>query len=302
MKNGKTANFRLSVFHKSVQGASHIKNNTVCQDYSTAFFNKEKWQPRDRYAVAIVCDGHGSSDYFRSDVGSQLACRAAETAICGFMQRTSGVNSYKGIEQLKNQSDKFLQQLETSIITNWREAVANHLEKNPFSESEISLMSAKVRALYEQTPEQFVKPYGTTLIAVVWHQQFWFGIHIGDGKCVAHYENNTLDQPIPWDDACFLNVTTSLCDDNALSHFRHCFHTSNFPVALYVGTDGIDDTFGDDEKLYGFYKQVTTKFLNKQSNSRKELEDFLPVLSARGSGDDVSIACIINPQMKLYKK
>jgi serine/threonine protein phosphatase PrpC len=50
-------------FNISVQGASHIKKNKECQDASRSYYNND-------IAIAVVCDGHGGSDYVRSAVGS----------------------------------------------------------------------------------------------------------------------------------------------------------------------------------------------------------------------------------------
>ena len=51
----------------SVQGKSHIKNNTVCQD-----FNKFG-QLKSGVYIGIVADGVGSARY--SDIGSKMARR-----------------------------------------------------------------------------------------------------------------------------------------------------------------------------------------------------------------------------------
>ena len=51
-------------FSHSVKGASHKASGTVCQD-SSAYLAEE------RYAVAVVADGHGSKKHFRSNIGSE---------------------------------------------------------------------------------------------------------------------------------------------------------------------------------------------------------------------------------------
>lgn len=123
---------------------------------------------------------------------------------------------------------------------------------------------------------------------------FWFGLHIGDGKCVVVSENGDLLEPIPWDDKCFLNSTTSLSDSDTLSSFRYFFSKENLPIALFVGTDGIDDSFGGTAGLHSFYdallKTIKTKGLEE---GVKDLEEYLPKVSEKGSGDDVSVAGII---------
>ena len=43
------------MFNTSILGASHVKDNKPCQDYSVAWQSEE-----DGAVVLIVCDGHGS--------------------------------------------------------------------------------------------------------------------------------------------------------------------------------------------------------------------------------------------------
>jgi hypothetical protein len=93
------------------------------------------------------------------------------------------------------------------------------------------------------------------------HPDGWFAFQIGDGKCVTihptpSYTNlnnptpsyTTLtSEPIPTDDRCFLNTTTSLCDPDATTEFRFCGgNAETTPVAIFLGTDGIDDAFPKD--------------------------------------------------------
>ncbi len=49
----------IKAFNLSIQGASHIKNNIVCQDASISHFD-------ENYAIATVCDGHGHLFSFTS--------------------------------------------------------------------------------------------------------------------------------------------------------------------------------------------------------------------------------------------
>lgn len=122
----------------------------------------------------------------------------------------------------------------------------------------------------------------------------WFGIHIGDGKCVAVNPEGKFVQPIPWDEKCFLNATTSICDSDALNRFRS-FFSEKLPVAVFVGSDGIDDCFSTEEQLNNLYKTVLYSFASSDFDSAvTDLSDYLPRLSAKGSGDDVSIAAVLD--------
>lgn len=168
---------------------------------------------------------------------------------------------------------------------------------HPFTDAEIDQMSEEARKkFYADADTAFVKAYGATLIAVVVYPgKFWFGLHVGDGKCVAFDAEGLPSQPIPWDDRCFLNVTTSLCDARPLESFRHCIYFDRFPSAIFVGSDGIDDSFATDADIYGFYEEVARTFREKTyEEACEEMDKFLPVLSEKGSGDDVSVSGVIN--------
>jgi len=80
----------------------------------------------------------------------------------------------------------------------------------------------------------------------------------------------------------------------ALSRFRTYFGKDNLPTVLFVGSDGVDVTFGTDEALHDFYRTVLKLFAaNGMQKGKEELQNYLPNLSAKGSQDDISIAGIL---------
>jgi len=266
-------------------GASHIKTGKSCQDYSFSSYG-------EKYAVAIVCDGHGGDKYIRSEIGSKLATDICSEAIKSLFGKR--IDNQTAMAKFQPNAKGTLQQLASFIIFKWREAIGKDFADHPFNVAEFEHLSDKDKAALSSS-DGWVSAYGTTLIAIVRTSDFWFGLHIGDGKCVVVSEKDEYLQPIPWDDKCFLNATTSLCDEKALERFRFFFSTENLPKAIFVASDGVDDTFGTDEALHGFYKSVMQLFMEKPFNEAKsELQTFLPVLSAKGSQDDISIAAIIS--------
>jgi hypothetical protein len=279
LRSGETLS--LHSFHASTIGASHIKSNKVCQDFAISYLG-------EKYAVAVVCDGHGGERYIRSHFGSKKAGEVCLEAIQGFFEE----RIESPIMKFEPDPEKTLQQLAANIIFRWREELEKDYQANPFTETETGTLSSQEKAkLYG---DGWIKAYGTTLIAVVRTIDFWFGLHIGDGKCVVGSENSELLEPIPWDDKCFLNSTTSLCDPDALSRFRYFFSKDNLPEAIFIGTDGIDDSFSGTQGLHSFYeallKTIKTKGIDE---GVKDLEEYLPKVSEKGSGDDVSVAGII---------
>lgn len=315
---------RKIVFNVTQMGASHVKSGKPCQDYSLS------WQSDDKTVqVAIVCDGHGGDTYVRSDVGSKLAAEIALRNIRSFIDTVSPAmfidksaavtarpgeeedelfpasrktapadlteSEMKQIEQDKafyaaveniRQQDRLFCQLFACIYMQWCDAIQKDADDNPFTEYEKGcLKSAKI-----------VKAYGTTLMAFVRTPLYWFAFHIGDGKMVACNRSMEWFEPVPWDCNCFLNMTTSLCNTNPIPMFRYAFSgKGDFPSAVIMGSDGLDDSWVTMDNLQNFYSQTLSIFNDLgEEKAVKELNDYLPVLSQKGSRDDMSMAGIVD--------
>ena len=296
--------------HHSCQGESHILSNKVCQDSSYS-------STSDTMSIAIVCDGHGGARYFRSDVGSRFAVDATKECVQAFVSEID-VNLFKNKpftqkEALSSEAssniytkdtnvDKALRQLFSSIIYCWRKKITQHSQSTPLSEKEKSSIKADYLSDFEKGIG-IEKTYGCTLMCYVYTAHFWFAFHIGDGKCIAFDDNGTWFEPIPWDEKCFLNKTTSLCDSSAIEEFRYCYcGDGNNPIAVFLGSDGIDDSFGETENMVNFYVQIL-KLINKEGleTAVANIQETLPQLSKIGSKDDMSIACIYDEE-SLRKK
>ena len=265
----------FKAFHMSERGESHLHDGRVCQDSSASFSD-------ECGTVAVVSDGHGGCDYVRSQIGSAMACEAAVKNIRRLFENISP-------EAFLAEPDMMLIQLEAAIINDWNESVRSHYEANPFTEEELDCVSEKAGASY-RSGHRIERAYGATLIAAAVTRDYWFGIQIGDGKCAAFDEAGICTQPIPWDEKCFLNKTTSICGSDALRDFGH-FYSEKIPTAVFMGSDGIDDSFKNEEDMYDFYKTILYAFsISDYTQAVDELKAYLPRLSKEGSADDVSIA------------
>ena len=265
----------FKAFHMSERGESHLYDGRVCQDSSASFSD-------ECGTVAVVSDGHGGCDYVRSQIGSAMACEAAVKNIRRLFENISS-------KAFLAEPDMMLIQLEAAIINDWNESVRSHYEANPFTEEELDCVSEKAGASY-RSGHRIERAYGATLIATAVTRDYWFGIQIGDGKCAAFDEAGICTQPIPWDEKCFLNKTTSICGSDALRDFRH-FYSEKIPTAVFMGSDGIDDSFKNEEDMYDFYKTILYAFsISDYTQAVDELKAYLPRLSKEGSADDVSIA------------
>ena len=269
------------VLNSLATGASHISTKKPCQDYSLSFKD-------DKNTLAIISDGHGDPNCFRSDRGAEFACEAAKKSVLLLLSHE---------DEIQKNTEMRLRELEEAIIFNWYERVKSDYLNNPFTEDEIEKLTPDVKNMYK-SGTRLEKAYGCTLIAVALTEKYCFGIQIGDGKCVAIYENARYEQPIPWDENCTFQYSTSLCGTNAKNEFRH-FYTEDLPIAIFAASDGVDESFGGDENLNKFYYTLSLIFQNKEFDTAKnELTDYLKKLTAKGSLDDVSVAGIINKEAK----
>ena len=126
-------------------------------------------------------------------------------------------------------------------------------------------------------------------------KHYWFAFHIGDGKCIAFQPDSIWFEPIPWDERCFLNKTTSICDSEAINEFRYCYQgDGNFPTIVFLGSDGVDDSFGETANMVNFYIQFSKEIVNSEKQALSSIESTLPELSRIGSKDDMSVACVYN--------
>ena len=89
-----------------------------------------------------------------------------------------------------------------------------------------------------------------------------------------------------------------MCDSTAIDEFRYCFQgNGEFPIAIFLGSDGMDDSFGADENLVNFYVQIAKEIVQTdRENVVSEIEQTLPQLSKIGSKDDMSVAIVYNKE------
>ena len=288
-------------YNFSCQGESHKADNKPCQDASfSAVYN-------DGLALAIVCDGHGGERYFRSDVGARMATEVIRDSVKTFVENVdksmfvgqpfTAEEAITSEEVIKKQKpiDKAFRQLFSSIIYQWNQRIADHAANTPISEWEQEHVPLKY--LDElHTSETFEKLYGCTLMVYAQTPDYWFAFHLGDGKCVSFQQSPLWTMPIPWDERCFLNKTTSLCDSNAINEYRYCYEgDGQYPWAIFLGSDGMDDSFGEDENLVNFYIQVVKMLVTEGKEATiASIESDLPQLSKIGSKDDMSVAFVYN--------
>ena len=292
----------MRCFDFHCQGESHKATDKVCQDYSYSHIDE------NGLAIAVVCDGHGGKHYFRSDVGARFATEIIannakefvnnidETLFVGqpFTQQAAIQTEIDRQDFRKEKPiDVAFRQLFASIIGQWQQRIEQHAAENPLTDKENTQVEEQYRKEFQEG-YKLEKIYGCTLMAYVSTPKYWFAFHLGDGKMISFDQDAQWKEPVLWDDRCFLNKTTSICDSDALNEFRYTYQgDGGFPIAVFLGSDGMDDSFGEETNLVNFYVKVAKSLVtNGHDATFADIQDTLPVLSKRGSQDDMSVACV----------
>ena len=285
-------------FAVTATGGSHIKHGKGCED---ACFKHEDASA----CIAVVADGHGDDNCFRSAKGSALAVACAAKGLREFVELHKSKFSHglfnRKTPPMQEDFNKILHDVVKHIVALWQVKVEEDYTAHPFTAEELEKADEKHRKKYETDKGSSNKAYGTTLIAAVITPYYWLGIHIGDGRLTALYADGTFDQPVPWDEKCYLNVTTSICDDDAYEQARCYFsyhEDKTPPVAVFLCSDGIDDNYpvdGNEKYLYKLYRTIAITFAEDGFESTcKQLNDLANSFATKGKGDDTSIAGFID--------
>lgn len=300
---------QVYTFHETVIGHLHVLNEFPCEDASASFSADD-----GRYYIAVVADGHGSKSCFRSAYGSRTATEVAleclqQFAATALASEETEDRFYKDMFSNPRYRQMTIRQLTDTIIAGWHDRVLDDYKNNPPSIEEMGESAAK----YEGG-KNVAHIYGTTLIAALQLSKCLVLIQQGDGRCNVFYTDGSIGQPIPWDARCEDTTTTSLCDADVADSFRSCvIDLGDKPVmACYLGSDGVEDAYRDTYEALGgshvlmggvhtFYKDLTCRLAAmSRENFENYLTDMLPEFSANGkfsaggSGDDISVAGIVD--------
>jgi hypothetical protein len=301
-------------FSVTCHGEKYKDKEMPCQDASAHAVS-------ENLAMAIVADGHGSSRCFRSHVGSEKVIEATKNCF------ESWLSSHKSVDNDPEEFKDELHGIIKQIINKWFAKVMEHEEKNPLKDDpKLRNVEQKYQDRYTDTekPENIdyrCHAYGTTLMVAAMTDKYWFAFQVGDGKCVVLYEDGTWALPIPWDDNCTFNTTTSICDDNSLGKFRYWFGWMNNdggyeeygygidskgkvfenksairPLTIFIGTDGVEDSYprvDNDKYVINFYRNRIVTMAKGFTEFDDEIKGFAERFAERESTDDVSIAGIV---------
>lgn len=298
-------------------GDSHIAKGIPCQDAASFYEDAGKG-----IYIAAVSDGHGSERHFMSEHGSKylvsiaiesllalfeesacskLAIPFSRSEILTAPQNSTSANNQRERKKISNQ-DTLIHNLISSIISKWNVAIENHWKANKPSREYMESRNVPEESIEDYANDIKLEfAYGCTLIVYGKTPDFWLAFQVGDGTCIAFDKNADTYHPIPGDERFMGSTTASICNEDAIESFRYCYGNSNEPVAVFLGSDGLDGVFGTiDEfsipQLETFYCSLLKFFVKKgYDRTVKEIETALPILGRKGVvRDDISLAGVLD--------
>lgn len=284
------------------------------------------------FSLVCVSDGHGSSPHFWSDKGAEFAIQAAVELLAASIDKVldaMDASEYKKANKnlaksyVKRWNRKCFEYLCSVDLDDLKEKV-KELEARETDIAKIYLdelhdlkkLAKDFNEIVSKNPmltEENQKEIGNLVnefsklslkeifgcTSVVYFQakdsSKWYAFKIGDSDLFVDFGDG-FSKPIKDDPKCFLNETTSLCNSKASDSF--CFPEEQFldkvPVSVFASTDGVSNSFSSEEYLFRFYSQIQFSFdEDGEFIGERDIKNYIPELSERGSGDDVSIAGIV---------
>ena len=265
---------RQIVFGRSVQGASHIRSGTACQDS----FRKEIRE--DGAVILSVADGHGSKTCPFSREGAETAvgvfCDVIRNLCEGYAENPGQLFTY-----LNREGDT---RISRAIDAEWKKRI---LERHREHRREIPAAEGG-----EEDPAGVYLQYGTTLLGLLITKAFVFAFQLGDGDiCYAGKDGlEMVTEPEK-----ILGVEThSLSRENAwekaVTAVRRISAEDSLPAMFSLSTDGFANSYGSEEEFRAAVIDYL-KMMNEHGAGAVEehLDAWLSETSALGSGDDVTL-------------
>lgn len=274
---------QTTLFSNSTIGARHLLQQMTNQDSCQTAASQD-------YQIFAVADGHGATECFRSEIGSRLAVDVAIKNLELFAQTIKKYDLYSYLSRPKER-DELIRSLISDIVAQWNQYVYADIKAYPIKEEEYE-RSQTLSSIY-QKGMYLTNIYGSTMIAGLVTPEYIVLFQQGDGTLVVLEEDGTIDDPMPEDDLCIRNLTTSLCDKDAAKRMRYVYmdRKEKDPIAMIAATDGVERSFGDNIHLSAFYAEL---FYELSELDEEEvgayLANLLPQISQRGSQDDVTMA------------
>jgi hypothetical protein len=228
------------------------------------------WYPRCAtapVAAVAIADGHGSPSCFRSGTGAALAVQA----VLAILSEATAENG-----RLRQAAEW----LPERLTGDWRRAVETHIQENPYSKREAAAAG--------RTPWL---PYGSTVLSVVALPDLLVGIQLGDGDILLVSDGGEVRRPWPHARKAIGLETESLCTEDAPRQMRIFVETEALPALILLSTDGYANSFREDAGFLQIGGDVLAIIQEEGIGSLEaNLEGWLAEASAKGSGDDITLA------------
>ena len=259
---------------KSVQGASHIRSGTECQD------SFKKMVLDDGTIILAVADGHGSKSCPYSKTGSQIAVNV----FCDTMK-----NLYEAYSDTPDKLPTYWKQdgelwVSKAIDAEWKKRVIEAHRKN---KREISVLENGMDDL-----SGIYKQYGTTLLGLLITKSFVFAFQLGDGD-ICYTNADGVEMVIEPDK--ILGVEThSLSRENAwekaITIVRRISIEDTLPAMFTLSTDGFANSYKNENE---FRTTLNDYLAMINEHGVKTIADNLPAwlseTSSMGCGDDITV-------------
>lgn len=262
------------VFGRSVQGASHIRAGTECQD------SYKKTICDDGTIILSVADGHGSKACPYSRTGSRIAvnvfCSIIKNLYDGYAEHPEQLVTY-----LNREGDT---RISKAIDAEWKKRVVEAHRKNKREIAVLEDGSDDLKSVYKQ--------YGTTLLGLLITKTFVFGFQLGDGDiCYA----NASGLELVIEPEKMLGVEThSLSRDNAwekaITVVRRFDIEDNLPAMFALSSDGFANSYKSENEFHNTVIDYL-KMINEHGVKavKENLPSWLSETSSMGCGDDITM-------------
>ncbi len=232
-------------------------------------------------AAVAVADGHGHRAHFRSEIGSRFA---ADLTVDLAMEAARAASDASHLRSLLDE------QLAPSLVSGWQQRVREHVRLHPFSADD------RV-ALTGSGEEAVLRPYGSTVIALVATSSCLGVVQLGDGDAVVAFAAGEASRPLPEDPQLDGIHTTSLCQLDAQQYVRAtALDVRASEVALaFAATDGFGAPQVDGT---GWWRQVGAELvthlrIHGAAWMAAKLPEWL-IEPAETGGDDTTFALLLN--------
>lgn len=266
----------------SVPGAIHERGDAPNQDALSW------WSAEGERSLAVLCvaDGHGGSEYTRSDIGARRAVEQAQMLLANeLLPRIPDDSALMDLVGFKRHLDQWLPK---ELVKRWLASIYEHATDHPLPENKTSA----------QPDAPVERRYGATLLAALLTPRLHLYIQLGDGDILTISAKGEITcPPFEVDSHLFANHTTSLCSKEAWRFVRIHFQpiVDRPPVFVMLATDGYANSFAEDADFEQVARDLYTEIQQDGPTAvAGRLPDWLKATSKGGSGDDISAVIAVN--------